>query len=84
MANRPPFDLVRGAFYLLAAVILLVMLETLIALTGCAWLVVIEQRDPIGSCQELGGQIREVISEMVTAILALLVATRRPPPEDKE
>lgn len=84
MADRPPFDLIRAAFYLLAAVIMVVMVETLVVLLGCSWLIVVLQKDPIGSCAEVGTQIREVISEMVTAILALLVATRGPPPEDKE
>lgn len=83
MPNRPPFDLIRAAFYLLAAVILVVMTETMVVLLGCSWLIVVMQKEPIGACAEVGSQIREVISEMVTAVLALLVAGRAPP-KDKE
>jgi hypothetical protein len=69
---------------LLAIVILVVMLETMIVLLGCSWLIVVQQRDPLGACANQGTMIREVISEMITAVLALLVAGRPSPPEDKE
>ena len=80
---RPPFSMLRACFYLLAVVVLIMMLETLLALTGCAWIVVVQNREPLGSCQQMGGMIREIFSELLTGILALLVAARgngKPPP----
>lgn len=76
------FNLIRAAFYLLAIVIIVVMLETLLILLGCSWLIVIQQREPLGACSQTATQVREVISEMITAILALIVAGRPPPPGD--
>lgn len=77
-----PFDPIRAAFYLLAVVILIVMLETLLVLLGCSWVVVVMGREPLGSCQGIGNQVREVITEMVAAVLALIVASRGAPPKE--
>ena len=82
---RPPFDLLRAAFLLLAAAMGVAMLVILAAESGCIWLIVVEQSQPIGACRDIGDQLRELWSEMITAILALLLAGRNapPPPPDK-
>lgn len=75
-----PFNMLRACFYLLAIVVLIMMLETLVALTGCAWIVVVAGREPLGACTSMGTMIRDIFSELLTGILALLVAARSPPP----
>ena len=85
---RPPFDVIRACFLLLAIVILVMMAETLIAVLGCVWVVAVKQGEPLGSCGSLGGEIREIMSELLTAILALIASSRgggHPPgpPEDR-
>jgi hypothetical protein len=77
MQQRPPFDVTRACFYLLAIVVSIMMLETLIALLGCVWIIVATLTQP--SCGVLGTQIRELMAELLTAILAL-IASRGPPP----
>jgi len=78
---RPPFDVIRACFLLLAIVILIMMTETLMAMAGCIWITAIQHAEPLGSCASLGGQIREIMSELLTAILALIASSRggRPP-----
>lgn len=78
--------MLRACFYLLAVVVLIMMFETLIALTGCAWITVVQNREPLGACQSMGTMIRDIFSELLTGILALLVAARnggppKAPPE---
>jgi len=82
---RPPFDVIRACFLLLATVVLIMMTETLIAILACVWIVAVKQGEPLGSCQSLGGQIRDIMSELLTAILALIASSRgggRPPPDE--
>ena len=81
---RPPFDLLRACFYLLAFVVAVMMFETLAAVFGCVWLVAIQHGEPLGSCASLGNQIREIMAELLTAILALIASSRggRPPPSN--
>lgn len=84
---RPPFSMLRAAFYLLASVVLIEMVETLFTLLGCWWLLVVGTFKP-GECAGAGTLIHEVFSEVLTAVLALLLAARsdppppRPPPEE--
>jgi hypothetical protein len=84
---RQPFSILRACFYLLAAVVMIMMLETLLALSSCAWIVAVQGREPLGACTSMGSMIREIFSELLTGILALLVAARsdggppKPPPE---
>ena len=81
---RPPFDLLRACFLLVAVVVLIMMLETLLAAMGCIWLVAIQHAEPLGSCAALGGEIREIMSELLTAILALIASSRGGrPPDDR-
>lgn len=80
---RPPFDLTRACFYLLATMMLIVMFETVLALLGCGWMIFIEQSAPIGACANVSSTIRDVVMEFLTAILALLVSRGPPtPPPD--
>lgn len=74
------FDMLRACFYLVGAILLLVMLETLIGATTCIWLVALG-RESVGACSSLTQQLREIWAEMLAAVMALLVASR-PPPSD--
>ena len=84
---RPPFSMLRAAFWLLAAVVAVELMATVTALAGCAWLIVIQRVEPIGACSRIGDQIREVWAEVLAAILALLLAAKNggppPPPLDR-
>ena len=79
---RPPFDVIRACFLLLALVVLIVMLETLLGVLGCVWVIAIVRAETLGACSSVGGQIRDIMSELITAILALIASSRggRPPP----
>jgi hypothetical protein len=86
---RPPFSILKAAFWLLAAVVAVELLATLTALSSCVWLIVVTRTEPLGACAKVGDQIREVWAEVLAAILALLLAAKsngsgRPPDEPKE
>jgi Flp pilus assembly pilin Flp len=68
--------MLRAAFWLLAAVVAVELIATLTALIGCAWLILILRAEPIGACAKIGDQVREIWSEVLSAILALLLAAR--------
>jgi hypothetical protein len=79
---RPPFDVFRAAFWLLAVVIGFEMALTVFAGAGCFWLI-LSGRYELGACQNTGTQVREVFAEVLAAVLALLLAARGgrgPPP----
>ena len=78
---RAPFQMLRAAFWLLALVIITETTLTLVAGIGCFWMI-LDGREPIGSCASVSAQIREVWAEMLAAILALLLASREAPPPD--
>jgi len=78
MSIRPPFDMLRAAFYLLAAIIGIEVLLTSTAGMACFWLIVSGQYK-IGACSDMGDRIKEQWSEIVSAVLALLLAARSPP-----
>lgn len=80
--SRRPFSLLQACFYLLAIVVLIMMVETLVALAGCVWIVAVDHKEPLGACQSMGALIRDIFSELLTAILALLLAARNPPPPE--
>lgn len=80
---RPPFDMLRAAFLLLAIILLIMVGETLIAVAACTYMTM-SGRQQAGTCIDIGivAQVREVLSETLTAVLALLLAARdRPPPD---
>lgn len=87
---RPPFDMMRACFWLLAIVIAVQLFQMLASGIGCGVLVVLRMQ-PVGTCVEKGiiDQLRETWSEIFTAVLALLLAARSqgpppPPPPDDE
>jgi hypothetical protein len=71
-----------ACFWLLAIVILVMVGGAAFGMIGCGWLV-LSGRQPIGTCNTLGvlSQTRELLSEALTAVLALLLAARKPPNE---
>jgi hypothetical protein len=73
--------MLRACFWLLAAVILSMLVLTEATVFGCLYMV-LSGRSEIGACAKAGitDQIREIMSEVLTAVLALLLATRGPPP----
>jgi hypothetical protein len=68
--------MLRACFLLLAIVVLVIMSETLAVMAGCFWLIVIESREPLGACANQGAMIRDILSEVLTAVLALIAASR--------
>jgi hypothetical protein len=76
---KPPWDMARAAFLLLAAVSLVAMLETAFTLVGCWWLMW-TTIFKAGDCASAGNNVRELFTEILTAVLALLLAGRTPPP----
>jgi len=81
VADRPPFHMLRAAFWLLAVVIATQSMITLVAGLGCLWMI-FTGREPIGACMGVSQQIREIWAEMLAALLALLLASREAPPPD--
>jgi len=77
---RPPFDVLRGAFWLLAAAIGVALFILLAAELGCFWLILVARTEPIGACTGIGVQAREVWELILTSVLALLLASRSGPP----
>lgn len=75
MPDTRPWSIIRFAAYLLGIVVLIAMLETLIGITACMWIVVIQHRD--NACPNVAANVREVISELLTGLLALIVASRK-------
>lgn len=77
---RPPFNMLRAAFFLLATVILAQMVSILGGAATCYWLFITGRAD-VGACSNFMGQAREMWAEVLAAILALLLAARTPPSE---
>jgi hypothetical protein len=75
-----PFSVIRFCCYLFGVVILFIMLETLIALTGCTFVIVVQARQEMGACSNMSGMLKDIFGELLTGILALLAASRSPPP----
>ena len=68
--------MLRACFYLLAIVLLSEVALACFAGAGCYWLI-LTGRMPIGGCANTTTVIREVFSEILAAVLALLLAARR-------
>jgi len=67
--------MLKAAFWLLAIVILCEVGATIIAGLSCVYMIV-SLAAPMGACQPLITQIREIWAEVLAAILALLLAAR--------
>lgn len=76
------FDMMRACFLLIAFIVVCQMVATTTGGLLCFWLNLRTVATP-GACMMVAQQIREQWSEMMTAVLALLLAFRRPP-SDKE
>lgn len=71
------WDVARIALYMFGAIALIAMLETLMAVTACTWLIVIQQRPEVG-CNNFASNVRELITELLAGLLALIAAYRSP------
>ncbi len=77
---RSPFNILRACFYLFGVVVLLEAAWATVGGIGCLMLIM-NGTIAIGSCAEVAQRAREIFSEMLAGILALLLAAR--PPSDK-
>ena len=77
---RSPFNILRACFYLFGVVVLLEAAWATVGGIGCLMLIM-NGTIAIGSCAEVAQRAREIFSEMLAGILALLLAAR--PPNDK-
>ena len=75
---RPPFDMLRACFYLLAFVIASQVVAIIFGSWTCFYLLIVGMAKP-GDCGGFGAQAKEMWSEVLAAILALLLAARGPP-----
>jgi hypothetical protein len=83
---RRPFSMLRAAFWLLAIIVCVQLINTLIAVVTCMDLLIVGIAK-MGECSNVGGQAKEVWSEALAAVLALLLAARengKPPPTTLE
>ena len=73
--------MLRACFYLLAIVILTEMLSTIGGLLTCYYLL-IASLAKTGDCTNLGQQVKELWSEVLAGILALLLAAKNESGDD--
>jgi hypothetical protein len=78
-----PFNTLRAAFWLLALITVAQVVATLAGSATCYWLFVIGKAE-IGQCQGFAQLAREIWSEALAAILALLLAARGEPPPPRD
>lgn len=74
-----PFNLLRAVFWLLAVVIVFELVTAVMGGVLCWWLNYTGVRQP-GACQPGAELISNLFNEILTAVLALLLAGRPPPP----
>jgi len=79
--SKPPFDLLRACFWLLAALVGVALLGMLVTIGFCD-LAVWTGRVPVGTCVKLDipEMLRDWWESALTAVMALLVARGPPPP----
>ena len=75
------FNMLRACFILLAIVIVSQLLTIVGGAATCYFLFITDRSQP-GACSSFTGQSREMWAEVLAAILALLVASRGPPPKE--
>lgn len=68
--------MLRACFFLLAIVLLTEVGLAVFAGAGCFWLI-LTHRAELGACRDTTTAIREVFSEILAAVLALLLAARK-------
>ena len=75
---KEPFNLLRACFWLLATIMVFEMVTAVMGGVLCWWLNLQDGKQP-GACMPAAQVIREVFSEILTAVLALLLAGKNPP-----
>jgi hypothetical protein len=89
---KPPFDILRACFWLLACIIAVILLIMMLAAISCAVGVLVTKVAEPGTCVKLGlpDLMHDWWSEILTAVLALIAAGGRmgpppsPPPDQPE
>lgn len=85
MSSPPPtppkFDLLRAAFLLIAGVVTAELVITVLGMLSCFWLILGGRAD-LGACSTAATQARDVFTELLTSVLALLLAGKTPPPDE--
>lgn len=81
MKDKPPFDMQRACFMLIALLVIGAVVVLIVAAAGCTYMVLSGRSEP-GTCIKVGitAQLREMFAEVLTAVLALLLAARSGPP----
>ena len=78
---RPPFNMLRACFWLLAILLAVQMFETLAGGFTCFYLFIVKAAE-LGSCASYGERVTSLWAEMLATVLALLLAARNgKPPE---
>jgi hypothetical protein len=85
MSQRPPFDMLRACFWLVAFMVGVVML-IIAGTTGACILGIATGWLPVGHCLSVGlvQFIRDWWTDILATILALLAVSRLPPPPPSE
>jgi hypothetical protein len=74
---KPPFNMLRACFYLLAFIMILEVFTSILGGLVCVYTNFARAIGPeVGACKDAAAIIREIFSEVVTATLALLLAAR--------
>ena len=78
---RPPFDILRAAFFLVTCIIAVILLLMIIGVSSCLVGVAVG-RLPAGYCLEKGvyQQLHDWWSELIQLVLTLLAVRQLPPP----
>jgi len=71
--------MLRCCFYLFAIVVLVQTAWVTAGILGCLGMVLID-KVPLGGCADVISRAREIMAELLAGILALLIASRGPPP----
>lgn len=78
---RPPFNMLRACFLLLACVIAAQVIATLGGSATC-FIMILTAQAKMGDCASFGEQARSIWAEILATVLALLLAARNgKPPE---
>lgn len=83
--SKQPFDPLRAVFWLVAAIIGVMLFQMVLTPIACLVGILLRYAE-FGACYRLGiyDLLRDAWQEMLTAILALLIAFRPPPPPSKD
>ena len=79
MSERPPWNLLQAVFWLLAGLLSVELLVTLWTTAVCSWLI-LRGSIALGGCNAIGATVRDIWSEALSALLALMLAAKPGPP----